>query len=103
MTVCPRFAGNPDFVYPVGQAAYTSVITGVQEVLPVSVEIMVAKGCDNVLFKLSEALIAAGILNVSKPGRSLVDGGEILYKREAGVGAESGLEVRVSMMEGVTQ
>jgi len=93
------FAGNPDFVYPVGQATYNSVITGVQEVLPVAVDIMVAKGCDNVLFKLSEALVEAGILNVSKAGRSLVDGGEILYKREAGMPFERALEVRVSMEE----
>lgn len=64
-----------------------------------AVDIMVAKGCDNVLFKLSEALINAGILKVSMAGRSLVDGGEILYKREATMPFERALEIKVSQME----
>lgn len=72
----------PDFVYPLGQAPYNSTITGVTELLPVAVDIMVAKGCDGVLFDLALALEKAGILGVSMTGRTLEDGGAILYKRD---------------------
>ncbi|KAL8933469.1 MAG: hypothetical protein Q9211_005769, partial [Gyalolechia sp. 1 TL-2023] len=40
------FSEVPDVVVPVGQAAYQSDITGHVEVLPVTVDIMAARGCD---------------------------------------------------------
>lgn len=100
------FAENPDFVYPVGEAVYNSTITGKQEILPVTVDIMVAKGCDGVLFQLANALVAAGVLQPSLPGRTLDEGGEILFKRSAepGMNFEVALNVRVSEMDmGVMQ
>jgi hypothetical protein len=39
-----------------------------EEFLPVSVDIMAAKGCDGMLFALAEQLLAAGILKAPKTG-----------------------------------
>jgi hypothetical protein len=71
----------PDFVVPLGEAPYNSTITGHVEYLPVTANLMVAKGCDGMLFSLIEDLYEAGILKESQPGRSVVSGGEILLKR----------------------
>ncbi|KAH8730804.1 glutamyl-tRNA amidotransferase [Phaeosphaeriaceae sp. PMI808] len=72
----------PDFVVPIGEAPYNSTITGHVEYLPVSVNLMVAKGCDGMLFSLIARLHAAGILKTALAGRSGVTGGEILLRRE---------------------
>ncbi|KAH7025098.1 amidase signature domain-containing protein [Microdochium trichocladiopsis] len=69
-------AGNPDFVVPVGQVKYQSVITQHEEVLPVSVRIMAARGCDLMLLDLINELVEAGIVPQVKTGDSL-DGGPI--------------------------
>lgn len=74
------FSEVPDVVVPIGQASYTSNITGHVEVLPVTVDILAAKGCDGMLFNLIEDLTAAGILNVTQAGQT-IKGGEILLKR----------------------
>ncbi|KAJ8604264.1 hypothetical protein MRB53_041862 [Persea americana] len=79
------FSEAPDFVFPIGQAAYNSTITLKTEYLPVTVDIMAAKGCDGMLFSLAEALVGAGILNISTTGSSNVYGGEILYKRKRAI------------------
>ncbi|KAF2830830.1 glutamyl-tRNA amidotransferase [Ophiobolus disseminans] len=71
----------PDFVVPIGEAAYNSTITGHVEYLPVTVNFMAAKGCDGMLFSLIAELHAAGILKTALPGRSGVTGGEILLRR----------------------
>jgi len=52
----------------VGQAAYNSSISLKEEFLPVPVDIMAAKGCDGMLFALTEQLLAAGIIKVPKTG-----------------------------------
>lgn len=72
----------PDFVVPLGEAPYNSTITGHVEYLPVTANLMAAKGCDGMLFSLIEDLYEAGILKESQAGRSVVSGGEILLKRE---------------------
>jgi hypothetical protein len=72
----------PDFVVPLGEAPYNSTITGRVEYLPVTADLMVAKGCDGMLFSLIEDLYKVGILKESQPGRSVVSGGDILLKRE---------------------
>ncbi|KAL6158970.1 hypothetical protein ACJBU6_03064 [Exserohilum turcicum] len=71
----------PDYVVPIGEAPYNSTITGHVEYLPVTANLMVAKGCDGMLFSLISGLYSAGILKESKVGQSGVTGGEILYKR----------------------
>jgi hypothetical protein len=71
----------PDYVVPIGEAAYNSTITGHVEYLPVTANFMAAKGCDGMLFSLIEELHAAGILKTALPGRSGVTGGEILLRR----------------------
>ncbi|KAL8712010.1 MAG: hypothetical protein Q9220_003706 [cf. Caloplaca sp. 1 TL-2023] len=74
------FAEVPDFVVPVGQAAYNSSITGHVEVLPVTVDLIAARGCDGMLINLIQDLTAAGILQDSQTGQT-IKGGEILLKR----------------------
>jgi hypothetical protein len=71
----------PDFVVPLGEAPYNSTITGHVEYLPVTANLMAAKGCDGMLFSLIEELHAAGILKTAMSGRSGVTGGEILLRR----------------------
>ncbi|KAL6703660.1 hypothetical protein ACN47E_009434 [Coniothyrium glycines] len=72
----------PDFVVPLGEAAYDSAITGHVEYLPVTADLMVAKGCDGMLFSLIQELYEAGILKESLPGRSAITGGDILPRRD---------------------
>ncbi|KAL8865738.1 MAG: hypothetical protein Q9174_006725, partial [Haloplaca sp. 1 TL-2023] len=74
------FAEVPDFVVPVGEAGYESVVTNHTEVLPVTVDLVVGRGCDGMLFNLIEDLTNAGILSVSQTGQT-IKGGEILLKR----------------------
>lgn len=71
----------PDFVVPIGQAAYNSTITKHLEYLPVTVDMMAAKGCDGMLFSLIGELVNAGILAPSQAGGSNTEGGQILFKR----------------------
>ncbi|KAL8640063.1 MAG: hypothetical protein Q9228_002973 [Teloschistes exilis] len=74
------FAEVPDVVVPIGEAGYKSTITNHTEVLPVTVDILAAKGCDGMLFNLALDLTAAGILKLSQTGQTIA-GGEILLKR----------------------
>ena len=73
------FSGGPDFVVPIGQAAYNSTITLHEEFLPVTVNIMAARGCDGLIFNLVQDLRAAGIVATSLAGQTLA-GGEILLR-----------------------
>ncbi|TWU72696.1 hypothetical protein ED733_003806 [Metarhizium rileyi] len=72
------YSGAPDMVVPIGEVAYESVVTKKTECLPVSVDLMAAKGCDGTLFSLVQDLHAAGILMTVKTGRSIVNGGDVL-------------------------
>lgn len=75
------YAEVPDMVVPLGEAAYQSNVTLHSEVLPVSVDLLAAKGCDGLIFQLVEDLYAAGI--VSKPDAGgTTKGGEILLRRD---------------------
>ncbi len=65
----------------VGQARYHSEITHHKEYLPVTVDIMAARGCDGMIFGLVHDLVEAGILKASDAGYSDVDGGKVLFKR----------------------
>lgn len=66
----------------VGTAAYSSNITLHEEFLPVTVDILAAKGCDGMIYGLVQDLVAAGLLKSSLAGYSSDLGGEILLKRE---------------------
>lgn len=68
-----------------GQAKYYSDITNHTEYLPVTVDIMAARGCDGMIFGLVEDLTKAGIVKPSVAGYSDVNGGEILFKRQEGI------------------
>jgi hypothetical protein len=75
------FWGGPDFVVPVGEAAYFSGITRHEEILLVRVNIMAAKGCDGLISDLVRDLVGVGILKDSVAGRSNLGGGEVLVRR----------------------
>lgn len=73
------YAGVPDMVVPIGEKTYVSEVTGVEEMSPVSVDLVAARGCDGMLFQLVNELVQEGILREVKAGRSLVSGGDILF------------------------
>ena len=73
------FAEVPDFVIPIGSASYNSTITLHTEFLPVTVDILAAKGCDGLIFSLVQDLQKAGIVNASLTGQTIT-GGEILLR-----------------------
>ncbi|WPB04145.1 uncharacterized protein RHO25_008789 [Cercospora beticola] len=75
------FWGGPDFVVPIGSAKYYSNITQHEEVLPVTVDIMAAKGCDGMIYGLVQDLVKEGILKPSVAGYSSTEGGEVLLRR----------------------
>lgn len=72
------FSEAPDSVLPLGETAYFSEITNHTEYLPVTVDIMVARGCDGLIPKLAQDLLKAGILFIPKTGAG-VTGGTVLF------------------------
>ena len=73
------FAGVPDMVLPIGERRYLSDVTGVEEQMPVTVDLVAGRGCDGVLFYLVQELVGEGLLRPVKPGRSVVTGRDILF------------------------
>ncbi|OJI98854.1 hypothetical protein ASPVEDRAFT_162398 [Aspergillus versicolor CBS 583.65] len=73
------FAEAPDSVYPLGDVPVFSTITNHTELIPVTVNVIAARGCDGVISRLAKDLVAAGILTMPRAGSSL-KGGEILLK-----------------------
>jgi hypothetical protein len=71
------YAEVPDNSFTVGQAAVNSTVTLHEEYFPVSVDFMVAKGCDGILVKLAQDLVEAGIITIPLTGQT-IHGGEIL-------------------------
>jgi hypothetical protein len=69
---------TPDLVITVGQTAYHSDVTNHAEYLPVTMNLMAAKGCDSMLLNLAVDLVDVGILQSVKTGASAIYGGEIL-------------------------
>ncbi|KAI1386431.1 glutamyl-tRNA amidotransferase [Hypoxylon trugodes] len=74
------FSGAPDTVFPIGEVPSFSSITNHTEYLPVTIDVMVARGCDGMLNKLAQDLVKAGIISIPKTGSTL-HGGEILARR----------------------
>ncbi|KAK1982199.1 amidase signature domain-containing protein [Colletotrichum cereale] len=75
------FSGAPDHVFPLGEVGGLSAVTKHAEVLPVTVDVMAARGCDGLLVRLAQDLVAAGLLKVPEAGGTLA-GGEVLMKRD---------------------
>ncbi|ROT36066.1 glutamyl-tRNA amidotransferase [Sodiomyces alkalinus F11] len=75
------FAEVPDSVFPLGEVARPSTITGRDEFLPVAVNVLVAKGCDGLLVKLAQDLVREGVLTVPKAGGTMA-GGDLLVRRD---------------------
>lgn len=71
------FAGVPDIVIPIGEIDTFSEITGVDEPLPVAINVVAAKGCDGLLSRLAMDLVERGAVEIPRVGRSL-KGGDIL-------------------------
>ncbi|WYZ40784.1 hypothetical protein EsH8_IV_001125 [Colletotrichum jinshuiense] len=75
------FSGAPDHVFPVGEVGSLSAVTNHTELLPVTVDIMAARGCDGLIVRLAQDLVAAGLLKVPEVGATLT-GGDVLLRRD---------------------
>jgi len=78
----------------VGQAPFHSNVTNHVEYLPVTVDILAAKGCDALLPKLAQDLVEAGIIQVPLTGQTIY-GGDVLLKRDA---QRRGIESQIRYM-----
>lgn len=67
--LCPAF-GCADFTVPIGQVPYWSNVTLHEEMVPVTINLVVKRGCDFVLMNLIEKLADEGILQTVKTGRT---------------------------------
>lgn len=67
--LCPLF-GCADFTVPIGQAPYESRITFHEELVPVTINMVVKRGCDFVLYDMVEKLADTGVLHPVKTGNS---------------------------------
>jgi len=66
--ICPRFA-CADFTIPLGQVTYQSPVSFFPEQYPVSINLIVRRGCDFMLYNMVEKMAKAGILGTVKTGR----------------------------------
>ncbi|RDI88203.1 hypothetical protein Vi05172_g1729 [Venturia inaequalis] len=65
--ICPIF-GCVDFTVPLGQVPYFSNVTFRTEMVPVTINMVVKRGCDFMLYNMIEKLADAGILKTVKTG-----------------------------------
>ncbi|KAF6817860.1 amidase [Colletotrichum plurivorum] len=63
------FLGSADYTVPIGQVSYYSKVTHQEHSLPVTINMMVKRGCDFVLFDFIEELADKGILVPVSTGR----------------------------------
>ncbi|KXX73860.1 Amidase 1 [Madurella mycetomatis] len=77
-TKISSFAEVPDSVFPLGEVAGWSRITGREELLPVGVDIMAARGCDGLVVRLAQDLVEKGIVRVPRTGATLEGGGGLV-------------------------
>ncbi|KXH38291.1 hypothetical protein CSAL01_00167 [Colletotrichum salicis] len=75
------FSGAPDHVFPLGEVGSVSSVTNATEMLPVTVDVMAARGCDGLIVRLAQDLAGAGILKMPLAGGTLA-GGEVLFRRD---------------------
>ncbi|TKA67868.1 hypothetical protein B0A55_08408 [Friedmanniomyces simplex] len=68
-SICPSY-GCADFTVPIGQVPYYSQVTFHTEMVPVTINMVVKRGCDFVLFNMIEKLADAGVLKTVKTGKT---------------------------------
>ncbi|KAL8383449.1 hypothetical protein RB595_010580 [Gaeumannomyces hyphopodioides] len=68
------FAGVPNSVFPLGDEAAASRVSGREEGYPVAVNVLAARGCDGLLARLAADLVEAGILREPRTGRTVGGG-----------------------------
>jgi hypothetical protein len=68
-SICPLF-GCVDATVPIGQVSYFSPVSGRREMLPVTVNLVVRRGCDFVLFNMIGKMADAGLLQTVKTGKT---------------------------------
>lgn len=61
-------SGSPEVVLPIGQVPYNSTISNHEEFLPVTIDVLAHRGCDNMLLDLTAALADEGLLKEVKTG-----------------------------------
>jgi len=67
-TICPLYA-CADYTIPIGQVSYFSNVTFHTEYMPVTINMVVKRGCDFMLFNMIEKLADEGVLTAVKTGR----------------------------------
>ncbi|KAI7508890.1 hypothetical protein KC347_g5750 [Hortaea werneckii] len=67
--ICPIY-GCADFTVPIGQVEYQSEVTFHTEYVPVTINMVVKRGCDFVLYNMIEKLADAGVIGTVKTGRT---------------------------------
>ncbi|RFU31349.1 hypothetical protein B7463_g4998, partial [Scytalidium lignicola] len=67
--ICSIF-GCADFTLPIGQVSYFSNVTFVEEIMPVTINLIVKRGCDHMLYGLVEKLADHGVLKSVKVGKT---------------------------------
>ena len=67
--ICPIF-GCADFTVPIGQVPYHSNVTFHEEMVPVTIGMVVKRGCDFMLYNMIEKLADEGVLKAVKTGRT---------------------------------
>nr|XP_019046190.1 hypothetical protein I302_04930 [Kwoniella bestiolae CBS 10118]OCF25120.1 hypothetical protein I302_04930 [Kwoniella bestiolae CBS 10118] len=63
-------SGAPEYVVPIGQVPFKSLVSGVEEMHPLSMSFIAYPGCDSMLLDFIDKLGKAGILNETKTGRT---------------------------------
>ena len=72
------FTEVPDVVFPLGDVSTPSTITNKTQLLPVTVDVLVAKGCDGVTARLAQQMSEKGYVAIPQVGNSL-SGGTIFF------------------------
>ncbi|KAG5723421.1 Glutamyl-tRNA(Gln) amidotransferase subunit A [Termitomyces sp. T112] len=68
-TYVASMAGLPEITIPLGQVEYYSHVSREWEMLPVAVQVVAHKGCDDMLLSLVEKLAGKEVLEPAKTGR----------------------------------
>ncbi|KAG6880643.1 hypothetical protein C0992_003186 [Termitomyces sp. T32_za158] len=74
-TYVASMAGLPEVTIPLGQVGYYSHVSREWEMLPVAVQVVAHRGCDDLLLNLVEKLAGKGLLDAVSTGRNAFDVG----------------------------